>query len=257
MMRFFHLSPSARVQRGSAPCPPAHLSPWARVQLTRPALAAALVLVAGSASAQEPSAGPPAVGTTGQPPAAPSSTEPPADPPVPAATDPAAPAAPANPAVPPASTSTVGMEAGKLAIGIPMLRYANTWDVNLEGGVGSVFRDSKRLTFLTRARVGALFVRDNHFYQVGATAEWLSALDRPAFGAQAEYLNLEMGAWFQVGGSIDTKAKPGGMLAAGLSIVGVEAQLREFDGDTEPHVAVLAKLRLPIGILVYGIRSRK
>lgn len=213
--------------------------------------------------AQEPPAAPPAVGTTGQPPAAPNATDPPAVPtthavdPAAAPAVPAAPAAPGNPAIPPASTSTVGMEAGKMAIGIPMLRYANTWDVNIEGGVGSVFRDSKRLTFLTRARVGALFVRDNHFYQVGATAEWLSALEGPAFGAQAEYLNLEMGAWFQVGGSIDTKAKPGGMLAAGLSIVGVEAQLREFDGDTDPHVALLAKLRLPLGILVYGIRSRK
>jgi hypothetical protein len=156
----------------------------------------------------------------------------------------------------PAATSQ-NVEIGKMGIGIPMLRYANTWDVNLEGGVGSVFRDADRLAWLARARVGGLFVRDNNFWQVGATAEWVSALGRPAFGVQGEYLHLELGTWFQLGGSIDTKGKPGGMIAGGLSIVGVEAQYREFENDTEGHVALLAKLRIPIGVLAYGLRSKK
>jgi len=162
-----------------------------------------------------------------------------------------------NPAVPQTTAQNVGMEVGKMGIGLPMLRYANTWDVNLEGGVGSVFRDSDRLAWLARGRFGALFVRDNSFWQVGATAEWVSSLNRPAFGAQGEYLHLELGTWLQLGGSIDTKGKPGGMVAAGLSIVGVEAQVREFENDTDPHVALLAKLRIPLGVLAYGLRTKK
>jgi hypothetical protein len=160
-----------------------------------------------------------------------------------------------HPAVPPPTSQNV--EIGKMGIGIPMLRYANTWDVNLEGGVGSVFRDADRLAWLARGRFGALFVRDNSFWQVGATAEWVSSLNRPAFGLQGEYLHLELGTWLQVGGSLDTKGKPGGMIAAGLSIVGVEAQFREFENDTEGHVALLAKLRIPIGVLAYGLRTKK
>ncbi len=137
------------------------------------------------------------------------------------------------------------------------LRYANTWDFNLEGGGGYVFGGVDKWTGFVRARPGVLLVRDDSFFQFGATAEYLGMLKRPAFGLQAEYLNLSLGGWLQLGGSLDTKARPGFNAAVGLSVVGIEAQVREFDGHGDPAFVLLAKLRLPIGILAYAIRTKK
>ena len=134
-------------------------------------------------------------------------------------------------------------------------RYANTWDLNLEGGAGYVLGVEKWTGFV-RARPGVLLVRNDNFYQFGATAEYMGVLRRPAFGVQAEYLHLQLGVWGQIGGSIDTKGRPGGMAALGLSLFGVEAQFREFDQTSSVEVAFIGKIRVPIGILVYGLTSK-
>jgi hypothetical protein len=136
-------------------------------------------------------------------------------------------------------------------------RYANTWDLNLEGGGGYVFGDVDKWTGFVRARPGVLIVRNDDFYQAGLTAEYLGMLKRPAFGAQVEYLHLQLGTWAQLGGSIDTKGRPGGNLAVGLSIIGVEAQVREFDASSDPAFCLLGKIRLPIGIFIYGLQTKK
>ena len=153
-------------------------------------------------------------------------------PPAPATPPPApADAPPAKIVIPPDPNAQLA------AVRIPRLRYANTWDLNLEAGVGSVFRDHDRLAVLGRGRAGMLFVRDNHFWQLGVTAE---------------YLNLENGLWAQLGVNMDTKTRPGGMAALGFSIVGVEVQVREFEGDGSVHAALLGKIRIPIGIIAYA-----
>jgi len=168
-------------------------------------------------------------------------------PPAPATPPPApADAPPAKIVIPPDPNAQLA------AVRIPRLRYANTWDLNLEAGVGSVFRDHDRLAVLGRGRAGMLFVRDNHFWQLGVTAEYLTKVERPAFGLQAEYLNLENGLWAQLGVNMDTKTRPGGMAALGFSIVGVEVQVREFEGDGSVHAALLGKIRIPIGIIAYA-----
>jgi hypothetical protein len=136
-------------------------------------------------------------------------------------------------------------------------RYANTWDLNIEAGAGYVFGGIDKWTGFVRARPGVLIVRNDNFYQLGATAEYLGLLARPAFGVQAEYLHLQVGGWIQLGGSIDTKGRPGGNAAAGLSIFGIEAQVRDFDRGAEPSFALLGKIRLPLGILVYALETRK
>jgi hypothetical protein len=136
-------------------------------------------------------------------------------------------------------------------------RYANTWDLNLEGGGGYVFGDVDKWNGFVRARPGVLIVRNDDFYQAGLTAEYLGLLKRPAFGAQVEYLHLQLGTWAQLGGSIDTKGRPGGNLAVGLSIIGIEAQVREFDASSDPAFVLLGKIRLPIGIFVYGLQTKK
>jgi hypothetical protein len=146
---------------------------------------------------------------------------------------------------------------GEGATELARFRYANTWDLNLEGGGGYVFGSTDKGTGLVRARPGVLLVRNDSFYQLGATAEYLWMLKRPAFGLQAEYLHLQLGTWIQIGGSIDTKGRPGGMAAVGLSIFGIEAQVREFDASPDPAFVLLGKIRLPLGILVYGLQTKK
>ena len=145
--------------------------------------------------------------------------------------------------------------AGAVADGGP--RYVNTWDLNVEGGAGYVFGELEKWTGFGRIRPGVLAVRDTSFYQLGATAEYIGLLRRPAFGLQAEYLNLELGAWAQAGASIDTKARPGAMFAVGLSLFGIEAQVRQYDRGTDPALTLIAKIRVPVGILVHGLGTRK
>ncbi len=203
---------------------------------------AIVLAVAGSAHAQSAEA-PAPVAAPETPPVAP-----------PAAAPPAAPAAP--PVAPESPAAKIVLPPDPPMIRIPRLRYANTWDLNLEAGVGTVFRDADRLAVLGRGRAGVLLVRDNNFWQLGVTAEYLTKVERPAFGLQAEYLNLENGLWTQLGVNIDTKTRPGGMAALGLSIVGVEVQVREFEGDGNVHAALLAKIRIPIGIIAYALGHR-
>lgn len=179
----------------------------------------------------------------------------------PVSVSPSAPPAPATPdAGAPDATAPPNMTAALATgatINMARFRHANTWDLNLEGGGGYVFGDIDKWTGFVRARPGVLFVRNDEFYQVGPTVEYLGMLKRPAFGAQVEYLHLQLGTWIQLGGSIDTKGRPGANAAVGLSIFGVEAQVREFDNSTDPAFALIGKIRIPLGILVYGLSTKK
>lgn len=131
-------------------------------------------------------------------------------------------------------------------------RHANTWDVNLDLGYGYAFGDARRGGGLARGRFGVLLVRDAVMLQFGGTAEWTTIAQHPAFGAQGEVLHVDTGAWFQLGGAIDTAGKPGGMMALGLSLFGVEAELRQYAGYDGLIVSVYGKLRIPVGILAYA-----
>lgn len=143
------------------------------------------------------------------------------------------------------------------SVDMARFRYANTWDLNLEGGGGYVFGDVEKWSGFVRARPGVLIVRNDDFYQLGPTVEYLGMLKRPAFGAQVEYLHLQFGTWIQLGASIDTRGRPGGNAAVGLSVLGIEAQVREFDASPDPAFALIGKLRIPLGILVYGLSTKK
>ncbi|MCL2726491.1 MAG: hypothetical protein FWD69_18885 [Polyangiaceae bacterium] len=134
-------------------------------------------------------------------------------------------------------------------------RDATTWDLNLEGGYGYAFGDAHRGSALLRARPGVLFIRDSSVWQAGATVEWTSIGKELAFGVQAEYMHIGLGTWIQGGASVDAAARFGGMAAVGLSVFGVEAQVRN-DGFDSPIFALYAKIRIPIGLIVYAISSR-
>ena len=153
-------------------------------------------------------------------------------------------------------TNTVSATA-LATVDLHRFRYANTWDLNLEGGAGYVLGDIGKWTGLFRVRPGVLIVRNDNFFQFGPTFEYLGMLHRPAFGAQVEYLHLQTGMWIQLGGSLDTTARPGFNGSVGLSIFGFEAQVREFDAAPDPTLALIGKIRLPLGILVYGLSTQK
>lgn len=138
------------------------------------------------------------------------------------------------------------------ALAIPSLERATTWDLNVEGVLGARI-EPRSLWGLARLRVGALFIRDSWYYFLGATYEW-SNLMPATFGVQAEVLNLEKGFWAQLGALIDLGPRPGAMLSVGWSVVGVELQVRSFDGQLA--VAVGGKLRLPIGVIARLFSSR-
>ena len=132
---------------------------------------------------------------------------------------------------------------------------SNTIDLNLEGGAGRHFGDPAKTLGFGRARAGVMFARWPIFTMIGATYEF-NNLSAASFGLQGELLHLSSGIWGQLGGSVDIHGKAGMMAALGLSVVGVEAQYRGYE-DSGYGVAVLGKLRIPIGVLLYAIELNK
>lgn len=206
-------------------------------------LVAALLFAASRASAQVAAPEPPA-------PVAPE-TPPPGVPPgghwVFVTTDPAKPGAPA---AKPAGAN--------LAMLHPVFEHDTTWDLNIDGAYGRYFGDRDAWTGFVRARAGVLFIRAPYFNAVGVTYEY-SSLSNATFGIQAELLNLEYGVWAQVGGLLDVSGHPGAMAAVGYSLLGLEAQVRSYDGHDDEHgtgVALYAKLRIPVSIIAQIFRPK-
>jgi hypothetical protein len=138
-------------------------------------------------------------------------------------------------------------------IGVPAgYRRATTWDLNLEGALGSTFGSGHELTGFGRARGGVLAVRDANVFALGATYEY-SNFQKATFGVQGEYINDNSGFWLQLGALLDIQPRPGAMLALGYTVFGAELQVRSYEpmGVT---FAAYAKIRLPIGFIAYELR---
>ncbi|CAN5924503.1 hypothetical protein BH11MYX4_BH11MYX4_40710 [soil metagenome] len=131
----------------------------------------------------------------------------------------------------------------------------NTIDLNLEGGGGRYFGEPAATLAFGRARAGVMFARWPVFTMIGATYEY-NGLSPTTFGVQGELLHLSAGIWGQVGGMVDIHAKPGVMASFGFSIVGVEAQYRGYE-DKDYGFAVLGKIRVPVGVLLYALDINK
>jgi hypothetical protein len=134
-------------------------------------------------------------------------------------------------------------------------RYTS-WDADVEGAYGRIFSDPSHPSGFGRVRGGVLWIRDPHFYMLGLTYE-LSDRSAATLGLQGEYLNLEAGLWAQIGALVDVAngARPGGMLSAGWSVLGVELQARSYE-DLGFVPAVYGKLRIPLGIIGFALRGR-
>lgn len=154
------------------------------------------------------------------------------------------PAGPPNPSPPTPeaskpATSYIGAPAG--------YRTLTTWDLDLEGALGSTLGSSASLTGFGRARAGILAIRDANVFVLGATYEY-SNLQKATFGIQAEYIDDNSGWWAQIGALLDTQPRPGGMVSFGYSLVGVELQARSYEPQGVTF-AVYGKIRLPIGFI--------
>ena len=157
---------------------------------------------------------------------------------------------------PPAPISPVDPNAPKISSASADEKYTrNTIDLNLEGGVGRFFGDPKATYGFGRARAGVMFARWPVFTMIGATYEY-NGLSPATFGVQGELLQLSAGIWGQLGATVDVHGKPGGMVALGFSVIGVEAQYRGYE-DKEYGFAVLGKLRVPVGVLLYALDINK
>lgn len=152
-------------------------------------------------------------------------------------------AAPDSPPLPTSQPTSQPTEAGPGAT----FEYANTWDLNIEGGVGSTI-DPGKVAGFGRIRGGMLAIRDNLHASIGLTLE-INSLAPITFGVQAELMHLEYGVWAQVGAMLDTKPRPGFQAAVGYSIVGFEMQYRDVgpqNGSGPYQVALFGKLRIPV-----------
>ena len=95
-------------------------------------------------------------------------------------------------------------------------------------------------------------IRDSIHAMLGVTAE-ISNITPLTLGVQAELLHLEWGVWLQAGALLDTKPRPGFMVATGYSILGFEVQYRDFgpqNGAGPYQWALFAKLRVPVRHIV-------
>jgi hypothetical protein len=131
-----------------------------------------------------------------------------------------------------------------------------TWDANVDGALGYAYEGDGHLSGFGRVRAGVLFVNEEDiqapaFRAIGLTYD-VSDLTPATFGLQFETLSLNSGAWFQAGAMVDIQPRPGFMLAAGLSLIGVEGQVR-WSKEEGAFLAVYGKLRVPVGIIAVAL----
>jgi hypothetical protein len=132
-------------------------------------------------------------------------------------------------------------------------RRGVTWDAQVEGGVAWQ-RPAGAGALALRGRGGVLLVREPIYFAAGATAG-VSPLGLPLVGAQLELTHLFAGVWGQLGLEVAAAGAQRGDLVGhaglGFSVVGVEVQQRL--GDGAPRRAWIAKVRVPISIIVFGL----
>ncbi len=168
----------------------------------------------------------------------------------------ATPVVPPTPAAPPSATPTATKEPPPIELlGPKMGKRLLTWDANIDGAYGYIFGSKKTDSGFVRARGGLLWVRDPNFFSLGLTYE-LSPESVATVGVQGEAMHLDSGMWIQVGGQLDLehKARPSGIVAVGWSILGVETQVRSYEGfGVAP--AVFGKLRIPLGVIGFALTT--
>jgi len=131
--------------------------------------------------------------------------------------------------------------------GLPAMRGVS-WDFELELGVGFAVQGDLDDELLGRARGGVLFIQEPFFLSVGVTGE-VGGLAGYGVGLQGDLIHLWGGYTFQVGAEY---AEGGAWIVhAGLGYAILSAEWQhDFDTDAD---ALFFKLRIPIGIVFYGM----
>ncbi len=133
--------------------------------------------------------------------------------------------------------------------------WADTWDLNLEGAFGARLNPDQHLVGFGRIRVGRLFVRDEFHLSLGLTLEFANKMP-VTVGLQGELLHVLTGFWAQGGVLLDLGPRPGLMLSGGISIVGIEVQLRSYDQQSVAFAGFI-KLRIPISEIAHAMHPRR
>ena len=102
-------------------------------------------------------------------------------------------------------------------------------------------------------RVGLVRVSEPWFLTAGLAVQW-PAPDAVAIGVQFEVTHLWSGMWFQPGVALRTDGAWMASATAGFSVVGVEFRASDLAADA-PQLAVLARIRIPIGLLVMSAKK--
>lgn len=138
-------------------------------------------------------------------------------------------------------------------------------DIDLQGGGGYFWGENKveRGIAFGRVRGGVLYATWPFIYAIGATFE-ANNLSPLNFGLQVEATHLGAGIWAQLGGSVDWKGQPAGMLSLGWSIFGVEGQIRSYKDALDVAMPsnygvgfqLVGKVRIPIGFILYVLNKK-
>ena len=131
----------------------------------------------------------------------------------------------------------------------------NTVDFDLAGGIGAASGRSDKLYGMLRARAGLLRGGWPLVVGYGVTGEWNSAA-RFALGVEADFVDFGSGWWFQVGGGVTPGVQLSAHTGFGWSLFGVEGGVRALEGGG-PGWSLIAKLRLPVGHVIWGFRQRE
>jgi hypothetical protein len=89
-----------------------------------------------------------------------------------------------------------------------------------------------------------MYMAEPWYFTLAPTYEY-STFSKATFGLQLEALSLWAGFWGQLGGQYDIEGNPGWMASIGLSLIGVEYQVRYLPAG-QTRWAAFAKLRIPI-----------
>ncbi len=124
------------------------------------------------------------------------------------------------------------------------------WNLNLVGGWAPWTNADLEHAFVGRIRAGVLKIREPWFGALDASFDY-GGLVGLGGGVHVELIHLWSGLWGQLFVALANDVELVTGVSAGWSIAGVEFQLCPTRDNVE--TLLLLKLRIPIGVLTYGL----
>lgn len=129
-------------------------------------------------------------------------------------------------------------------------RRGISWDLELEGGVLAYGHPGVRYRGMGRIRGGVLLISEPHYLSLGGAFEGFGQVE--AATVYAMYTHLYTGLWAETGLGMTVEKEFTIHVSAGFTLLGVEFQKNFGDGSRD-NLALIVKMRIPIGILVFGL----